>query len=340
MWLGILAILVAFGYALTKFLTTLHMRRLRENATRLQGDLKRERQRLQAMEGKRQVERARFGETQQKLGNARRFKEDLFGRLRLELPSTMADDLRKCVNRHPVPEPAGVKTAHELHLADRVNEALSSLSILVVEFGDDAEGGSGARTLLQGELVKDLRRLEILYSGPKPVKDGFEEGPTRLVTAFDEPGKALKVVRRLARSHADHIVTVRATLVAGMALSELDQDNVNRRFARALLGAEQLLNSAPEASLLVNEQAREFLGDHDDITEHNAVEKTWILSLTDAAAVPAESPANGKAPADTARADTATTETATTEADGTPVRVAAPDDGTAPETDPPREDKP
>ena len=40
MWLGMLAIIVAFGYAIVKFLTTLHMRRLRDQHSRLQQEIR------------------------------------------------------------------------------------------------------------------------------------------------------------------------------------------------------------------------------------------------------------------------------------------------------------
>ena len=149
-WLGMLAALVAFSYALIKFLTSLHMRRLRDQQARLLNDVKRERQRLQAVEGKLQVQTAQRDSVQQKLDIARRFKEDLFSRLRLDLPSTLTGELQECVNRNPIPEPDGVRTAHDLHLADKVTEALTNLSILVVEFSDD--DADGAHTVLAGEL--------------------------------------------------------------------------------------------------------------------------------------------------------------------------------------------
>ena len=39
-----------------------------------------------------------------------------------------------------------MRTAHDLHLADKVTEALTNLSILVVEFSDDdADGAHGQR---------------------------------------------------------------------------------------------------------------------------------------------------------------------------------------------------
>lgn len=53
------------------------------------------------------------------------------------------------MNRHPIPDPEGVRTAQELQLADKVTEALTSLSILVVEFSADEELGA-TRTVLAG----------------------------------------------------------------------------------------------------------------------------------------------------------------------------------------------
>jgi hypothetical protein len=293
MWLGIFAILVAFTYALIKFVTTVHMRRLRELRSRLYQDLKRERTRLTSIEGKIQVERSRNGSAKQKLTNARRFKDDLYGRLRLELPSAMNADLRQCVNRHPIPEPAGVKTAHELRLADKVTEALGSLSLLLIEFGDDEDGGGAARTVLEGEVVKALEDREIRYSGPRPLLVGEDEGPSRLTTAFDGPDEAVAVIRGLARTHTQEILTLRATLVAGVAVTEFDQEHVNRLFARTFHGAQQLLEETPASTLIINDQAHEQLADRDAVVEHSAPERLWSLSLAvaareePAAAVPA-----------------------------------------------------
>ena len=80
-----------------------------------------------------------------------------------------------CLNRHPIPEPEGVRTAQELHLADKVTEALASLSILVVEFSADEELDA-ARTVLAGELVKRQTDLDVRFTGP-----GNRHGPPKEV---------------------------------------------------------------------------------------------------------------------------------------------------------------
>ena len=102
----------------------------------------------------------------------------------VDLPSTLTGELPECVNRNPIPEPDGVRTAHDLHLADKVTEALTNLSILVVEFSDD--DADGAHTVLAGELVMKLTALELRFTGPE-VRHGAPEGdPKVLTTAFDE----------------------------------------------------------------------------------------------------------------------------------------------------------
>ena len=308
MWLGFLAILVAFGYALIKFLASLHMRRLRDVHARLLHEVKRERQRLQAVEGKLQVQRSQRGAVQQKLANARRFKDDLFGRLRLALPSTLTGELRECVNRHPIPEPEGVRTAHSLRLADKVTAALTSLSILVVEFsaGDAADG---SETVLAGELVQQLTSLGALFTGPEPRQGAPEGSPAVLTTAFDEPAGALDLMTALGASHGEQVHAARVVLVAGITVTEFDQEHVNRLFARTLHSTRQLLEDADPGTLVLNERAHELLGDRAGISPRDGAEGQWVVSLAepsakdDEAAAPATAdppdPDRGVAAADT-----------------------------------------
>ena len=279
MWLGVLAILVAFSYALIKFLTSLHMRRLRDQQMRLNTDLKRERQRLQAVEGKLQVLGSKHGAVQQKLDIARRFKADLFSRLRLELPSTLMVELRECVDRHPIPEPDGVRTAHELHLADKVTEALRNLSILVVEFRDDE--ADDAHTVLAGELVKKLIDLDQRFTGPE-VRHGTSEGaPEVLTTAFDEPVGALDVMTALGAAHPQQIHALRAVLVAGIKITEFDQEHVDRLFARTLHDTRQLLEEASSGTLVLNQRARDLLGESPGVRPHEGTDGLWVVTLAD-----------------------------------------------------------
>lgn len=290
MWLGLTALLVAFGYAIVKFLTSLHMRRLRDLHFRLLNEVKKERQRVQAVDGKLQIQRAKRGEVQQKLTNARRFKDDLFGRLRLELPSTLMAELRQCVNRHPIPEPDGVRTAHDLRLADKVTAALTQLSLVVVEFSAEDED-DGAVTVLAGELVKRLTAAGARFTGPETRRGEPEGSPQVLTTAFDEPGTALDTLAALGATHADSIHVLRAVLVAGISITEFDQEHVNRLFARTLHSTRQLLESAAPGALILNERAQQLLGQRPEVVPVEDSDNLWMVALGAAAQEVAAAPA-------------------------------------------------
>jgi hypothetical protein len=277
MWLGMLAIIVAFGYAIVKFLTTLHMRRLRDQHSRLQQEIKRGRQRLQAVEGTLQINQSRRGSVQQKLNSARRFKDDLFNRLQLELPSSHMAELRQCINRHPVPEPEGVRTAHDLHLAEKVTAALTTLTILVVEIRTQESGS--AHNLLAGELVKKLTALDIRFTGPEVRRGGSEGSPRYLTTAFDEPADALALISNVGATYPEHIQVLRAVLVAGIIIDEFDQDHVNRIFARTLHSTRRLVEDAEPGTLTINERAHELLGERPEILAVDGPDNLWVTVL-------------------------------------------------------------
>jgi hypothetical protein len=255
------------------------MRRLRDQQMRLLAEVKRERQRLQAVEGNLQVLGSQHGAVRQKLDIARRFKADLFARLRLELPATLMIELRECVDRHPIPEPDGVRTAHELHLADKVTEALTNLSILVVEFsGDEADD---AHTVLAGELVKKLTDLDQRFTGPEVRQDASEGDPRVLTTAFDEPAGALGVMTALGAAHPQQIHALRAVLVAGTTITEFDQEHVDRLFARTLHGTRQLLEEASSGTLVLNQRARDLLGESPGVRPHEGADGLWVVTRAD-----------------------------------------------------------
>lgn len=306
MWLGLTALLVAFSYAIVKFLTSLHMRRLRDLHFRLLNEVKKERQRLQAVEGKLQVQRAKRGEVQQKLTNARRFKDDLFGRLRLELPSTMMAELRQCVNRHPIPEPDGVRTAHDLRLAEKVTAALTQLTLVVIEFAAEAQDDDGAVTVLAGELVQKLTALDARFTGPEVRRGAPDDSPRVLTTAFDEPAAALDTMISLGAAHGDSIQAVRAVLVAGITITEFDQEHVNRLFARTLHSTRQLLEDAAPGTLVLNERAHELLGERPNVVAVEGSDILWMVSLAQpeptASATPVEDAAATPAAATSAAA--------------------------------------
>ncbi|MBT3345475.1 MAG: hypothetical protein HN712_06195 [Gemmatimonadetes bacterium] len=272
MWLGLSAVATALAFALVKFFTTMHMRRLRERQMRLTSDIKRERSRFRALEGKLQVETARRGSVEQKLGTTRRFKDELFSRLRVELPEGMQAELRHCIDRHPIPEPAGVRVAHQLGLAEKINEALGLLSILVIETPNDS-----ADDVLEG-IGNALNVAELRFSGPTTE----DEEARFLTTAFDRPDEAIAFIRNVLGVFDEANLTgVRAILLAGLNVTEFDQESVNKLFARSLHGARAVLDSAPEEGLLVEGKAYDQATDRDGLQLHSHGENLWHLQWSE-----------------------------------------------------------
>ena len=185
-----------------------------------------------------------------------------------------------CLNRHPIPEPEGVRTAQELHLADKMTEALASLSILVVEFSADEELDA-ARTVLAGELVKRQTDLDVRFTGPEKRHGAPERSPQILTTAFDEPIGGLEIMTDLASEYPED-VSVRAVLVAGIAVSEFDKEHVNRLFARTLHNTRQIIEEAEPRTLVFNERAHGLLGDRPGIEPSDSVDGHWVMSLVHA----------------------------------------------------------
>ncbi len=267
MWLGLSAVAAALIFALVKFFTSLHIRRLRERHMRLAHDIKRERDRERALDGKLQVETSRRGAVEKKLATSRRFKEDLYGRLRVELPESMQTEMRSCIDRHPVAEPSGVRVAHQLGLSERISHALDQLSILVIELPDTST------KVLEG-LVNLLQEQEQRFSPPE------EDSESRwLTTAFDRPDDALQFVRRALAVHdASELGAVRGILLAGLNVTDFDLDSVNKLFAKTLHGARAILESAPEQGLLIEGSAYELATDTRGFELYSQAEKLWHLS--------------------------------------------------------------
>lgn len=266
MWLGLSAVAAALTFALVKFSTALHIRRLRERQKCLVRDIKRERSRENALDGTLYVETARRGAVEKKLTTTRHFKDDLCSRLHLELPEAMQAELRSCIDRHSIPEPSGARVAHELGLSEKINQSLGQLSILVIELPTDAhEVLKGILTALQESGAK--------FSPPA------EDGESRLLTtAFDCPDDAIPFVRQVLGPHDDSSLSgVRGMLLAGLNVTEFDQDGVNKLFARTLHGVRAILDIAPEEGLLVEGSAYDQAADRAGFELHNQTEKLWHL---------------------------------------------------------------
>ena len=283
MWLGLSAMLTALSFALVKFLTALHMRRMEDDRVRLQYELKRGRQLVDSLQGKWQISQANLGSAQSKVETARRFRDDLRRRLTMELPTEMQTQLDQCLSRHPVPEPRGMKIFHQLHISDRIAAALGAVSIIVLDLPDD--GGPAQATLI-GELVQVMENGGVSYTRTER-RD--EDDAERIVCGFDSPDAAMHMVRELARvSSAERLVHLRGILMSAVSVSDDEGDNLTLSFARSLDLAQHLLTSATMGTLLLNEPAFAALSDRTGIEEFSPAEKLYAYDWRIDAPPPSE----------------------------------------------------
>jgi hypothetical protein len=265
MWLGVFAVIVAVSFALIKFLTGAHWRRLRERQARLQADLNKNRQRLQSLDGTLHVERGRKGAIEQKLKLGRRFKDELYHRLCLELPGPLVSEAQNCINHNPIPQPRGVRLFHELKIADQIAKTLQSMAVGLFEFSIPDEG---TRLNLMDAFIEMLDEAEVSYIRGKP---GQEDASASLleehaiVCAFDHATTCMELTRAfIQKAGGDVVGQVRAMLLAGVNTSRHTDDDVSRLFARALDQALEFITRSPDGSLLMNAVAYEDLGDTAD----------------------------------------------------------------------------
>ncbi|MFH1569757.1 MAG: hypothetical protein ABIL09_17305 [Gemmatimonadota bacterium] len=284
MWLGISAVAVAIVYALVKFVTAVHIRRLRDERVRLHYDLKRALQRLESLEGKLQVDRSSKGLVEQKSQTARRFKDEMYARLRVELPEPLLPELRRCINRNPVPEPRGVRLFHDLKLADRIAAALEAVSVIVFELRD---GGAPESAVIKGQLLQSLKLGAVPFASPEPRDE--DESEERLVAAFDDAEKAMGFARQFAsQAAAEHLGRLQGVLMAGVSRGGEGEGDLGRAFARSLELAQQLADTAPPGCLLINAAAHDSLADRSGVEVFSKVEKlySWAWQVAPAPAGP------------------------------------------------------
>lgn len=272
MWLGLSALFAALSFAMAKFLTALHMRRLEDERIRLQYEVKRAHQHVDSLQGKLQVAQANLGSTQNKVERARRFKNDMFSRLLMGLPSHMQTRLHQCISSHPVPEPRGIKVYHQLRISDRISAALGAVSIIVLDLPDDGDPGQAT---LVGNLVRVLEEGDVSYTRTER-RD--EDDVESIVCGFDDPNAALQIARQLASTSApEHLAHLRGVLLAAVGLGDgADDDSPRLSFARSLDLAQHLMTTAPMGTLLINEPAFAAISDRTGIEPSTTTEKIYV----------------------------------------------------------------
>ena len=261
MWLGIFAVIVAVSYALIKFLTNVHMRRLLDRRGQLNLEVQKGRGRVAALEGKLQVARSRLGAIEQKLDVARRFKKEIHDRLRVELPDARMVELCSCISRHPVPEPGGVRIFHELEIANRISSTLGAMSVAVFDPHIPAAGDEDADH--SGGFVEALEKAGVTSTRHMTVKSGSPDEIEAIVCTFDSPIDALELTQEfIQNASARDVSELRGVLLAGVNENRVHEEVVDRIFAKALERAMQSLVTAPHGSLLLNRAAFDIATAH------------------------------------------------------------------------------
>ena len=268
MWLGVFAVIVAVSYALIRFGTGVHWRRVRERQVRLQADLNKNRTRLQSLEGTLQVERGRKGAIEQKLKLGRRFKDELYHRLRLELPGPLVGEVRNCINHNPIPQPQGVRLFHELKIADRIAQTLQSMAVGLFEFS--IEDGT-VRSDLMDTFVEMLDAAEVSYIRGTPGGESASASlldENAIVCAFAHATSCMELTRAfIQKAGGDVVGQVRGVLLAGVNTDRHSDDDVSRLFARALDHALEFIKRSPTGALMMNSVAHKHLGESTDGVE-------------------------------------------------------------------------
>ncbi len=276
MWLGMFAVIVAVSYALIKFLSAVHMRRLLGKRSQLNLEVQRTRGRVTSLEGKLQVASSRMGAIEQKLNIARRFKQETYDRLLMELPTTQLSELRACINRNPVPEPRGVKIFHELELSERISATLGAMSVAVFQFRPGA--GDADVDQIESDFIRALEAADIPNARHSVVDAGSGEETKAVVCTLDDPSAALELTCDFIQKTAGNVAgRLRGVVLAGVNEDQFQEETVSKLFAGALERAMQLAGSAPDGTLLFNRAAYESVGKDERLELFSKAEKLYVF---------------------------------------------------------------
>ena len=276
MWLGIFAVIVAVSYALIKFATAVHMRSLLGKRSALNLEAQKERGRLTSLEGKLQVARSRMGAIEQKLKVARRFKQETYDRLLLELPTQELSELGACINRNPVPEPRGVKIFHKLELSEKISATLGAMSVAVFQFRPDAGGADVAQ--VEDDFVRALGSASIPHTLHSIADADSGEERSAVVCTLDDPSAALKLTSDFIQQMSGNLAgSLKGIVLAGVNEDQYQEEAVSKLFARALERAIQLVAKAPDGTLLFNRAAYEGMDGERRLELFSKAEKLYAF---------------------------------------------------------------
>ena len=121
------------------------------------------------------------------------------------------------------------------------------------------------RPALLDSFTELLEGAEVSYTRGQPQEEGVRASilpEDSVVCAFDRSSACMAVVRTfIQKAPGDQVGQVRAVLLAGMNANRHSEDDVSRLFARALDQSLDFVGRAPSGSLLMNQFARDDLGD-------------------------------------------------------------------------------
>jgi hypothetical protein len=251
MWIGFSAVFIGMAYAIIKFLSVFHVRRLRDELGALRHAAERQHQKLEVLQARLASQQSEQRTRKRKADELHSTTRQLHARLQAVLPQALQPQLARCCQLNPTPHSDELRLLVDLELVDQVAEALEPLTILLVALpeADDAQ-----QTLAVARFVDRLITMDIHFHGP-------DSGSIACV--LPDPEQALQLLRGLVQDlPGESSARLRAALQTGMQVTA-EQSELKRMLAHSLQHSRQLLQRAPHGSALLNEAARQQLTDAD-----------------------------------------------------------------------------
>ena len=267
MWLGFTAAFIGIAYALLKFLTMFHLRRLKEDIVVAQHEVQKNHQRLERLHEKLGIMQSKKRTLQRDNVEIHRVAQQLYVRLRTILPKAMHPQLENCRLQHTQPASHELKLLFQLDLVDQVARALESFSLLLLHLPDADET---EQTVAVVRLTERLSADELHFHGP-------ENGS--IACFFPQSAAALHHLQQFVQDlPAAGAAAVRGALHSGMEVTA-EQSELKRLLARSLQQARQLLERAPAGALLLNEEAFQDLDSPEAARLFDPDERLYVISL-------------------------------------------------------------
>ena len=245
-------------YAVTKFLTTLRIRRLRLALSRVQGDVQRSQQLLEVLDGKRKVEGSKRKSIRNDTGTLREQNEAIHNRLHTDLSADFLPRLDSCMAQETKGQANQANILRELKLADQITAALDAMSLLVVEF---TSGDLSETAVSLGQFAQLLERSNVNFNAPDSAT---------VICTYDNPTEAFALLQEFGGQHpAGRPVSLRGCLYTGVQITE-EAGDLNRFLSQHLQVAQKLSARAAVGTILLNENAYQGLTSKEEVKVFDA----------------------------------------------------------------------